>query len=119
MDELMIPESEALITWQRWNALEILDHNEVEYDQVLIVDADSIVHPKCPDFFKLTNNKFTSQYLWKKHGDTIFISLLNECEKFVPIFMVQGFGLARFKKENPHVCRIILKKLCQFVLLIV
>ena len=31
--------------------------------------------------------------------------------KFVPIFMVQRFGLARFKKENPHVCRIILKKL--------
>ena len=61
MDELMVPEEEALITWQRWNALEILDHNEVEYDQVLIVDADSIVHPKWPDFFKLTNNKFTSQ----------------------------------------------------------
>ena len=61
MDELMVPEEEALITWQRWNALEILDHNEVEYDQVLIVDADSIIHPECPDFFKLTNNKFTSQ----------------------------------------------------------
>ena len=32
-------------------------------------------------------------------------------KKFVPIFMVQGFGLARYKKENPHVCRIIFKKL--------
>ena len=31
--------------------------------------------------------------------------------KFVPIFKIQGFGLARYKKENPHVCRIILKKL--------
>ena len=61
MDELMVPEEDMLITWQRWNALEILEHNGVEYDQVLIVDADSIVHPDCPDFFKLTNNKFTSQ----------------------------------------------------------
>ena len=61
MDELMVPENEMLITWQRWNALEILDHSDIKYDQVLIVDADSIVHPDCPDFFKLTNNQFTSQ----------------------------------------------------------
>lgn len=31
--------------------------------------------------------------------------------KFVPIFKIQGFGLAIFKKENPHICRIILNKL--------
>jgi len=61
MDELMLPEEEMLITWQRWNALNILEHNNVDYDQVLIVDADSIVHPDCPNFFELTNNKFTSQ----------------------------------------------------------
>ena len=61
MDELMIPETEMLITWQRWNALEILNHSGIEYDQVLIVDADSIVHPDCPNFFNLTDNQFTSQ----------------------------------------------------------
>ncbi len=61
MDELMVPEEEMLITWQRWNVLEILDYNNTEYDQVLITDADSIVHPDCPDFFQLTNGKFTSQ----------------------------------------------------------
>jgi hypothetical protein len=61
MDEPMVPESEMLITWQRWNALEILEANKIEYDQVLIVDADSIVHPDCPNFFELTDGKFTSQ----------------------------------------------------------
>ena len=61
MDEPMLPESEMLITWQRWNVLEILEHNGIEYDQVLVVDADSIVHPNCPNFFKLTNSKFTTQ----------------------------------------------------------
>ena len=61
MDEPMVPESEMLITWQRWNALEILEANGIEYDQVLIVDADSIIHPDCPNFFELTENKFTSQ----------------------------------------------------------
>ena len=61
MDEPMVPESEMLITWQRWNALEILESNGIDYDQVLIVDADSIVHPDCPNFFELTNHEFSSQ----------------------------------------------------------
>tara|TARA_B100000963_G_C22623057_1_gene670924 strand:+ start:1975 stop:2778 length:804 start_codon:yes stop_codon:yes gene_type:complete len=61
MDELMVPEEEMLITWQRWNVLNLLEHNKVNYDQVLVVDADSIIHPNCPNFFELTNNKFTSQ----------------------------------------------------------
>ena len=61
MDEPMVPESEMLVTWQRWNALEILEANGIDYDQVLIVDADSIVHPDCPNFFEMTDNKFTSQ----------------------------------------------------------
>ena len=56
MDELLLPESEMLITWQRWQVLNILEHNGVDYNQVLIVDADSIVHPDCPNFFKMTNN---------------------------------------------------------------
>ena len=60
LDELLVPESEMLITWQRWQVLNILEHNEIDYDQVLVVDADSIVHPDCPDFFKMTNYKFTS-----------------------------------------------------------
>lgn len=61
MTELMVPEKDMLITWQRWNVLEILEHNNIEYDQVLVVDADSMVHPDCPDFFKLTNYQFSSQ----------------------------------------------------------
>lgn len=82
MDELMIPEEHMLITWQRWNALEILENNNIEYNQVLIVDADTIIHPECPDFFKLTNNLFTSQlndgcYEWvnrsiKSHSKMFF-----------------------------------------------
>ena len=48
----MVPEEEMLITWQRWNVLEILDHNNTEYDQGFInYRCDSIVHPDCPDFF--------------------------------------------------------------------
>lgn len=59
-DQLIAPESEMLITWQRWKALDILEHSGIDYDQVLVVDADSIVHPNCPNFFEMTDNKLTT-----------------------------------------------------------
>ncbi len=43
---------------QRHYVFDILDHNEVEYDQICMVDADTIVHPNCPNFFELSENKF-------------------------------------------------------------
>ena len=48
------------ITLQRWWVLDILDHNNIDYDQVLMVDADTIIHPNCPNFFNETNNKFSA-----------------------------------------------------------
>ena len=45
---------------QRWQVLNILEHNGDDYNHVLDVDADSIVHPDCPNFFEMTNNKFTT-----------------------------------------------------------
>jgi len=43
------------ITLQRYWVFDILEHNEIDYDQVLMVDADTIVHPNCPNFFNETN----------------------------------------------------------------
>jgi len=48
------------VTLQRWWVLDILEHNNVDYDQVLVVDADTIVHPNCPNFFNETKNKFSA-----------------------------------------------------------
>ena len=56
-DAVMDP-SVFKITLQRYWVHDILKHNKIEYDQVLLVDADTIIHPKCPNFFKETNNKF-------------------------------------------------------------
>ena len=44
------------IIYQREWVFDILEHNEVDYDQVLIIDADTIVHPDCPNFFERTNH---------------------------------------------------------------
>ena len=45
------------ICWQRYYLFDILEANEIEYDQILMVDADTIVHPDCPNFFDMTDRK--------------------------------------------------------------
>ena len=48
------------ITVQRWfDIFDFLDKKNIEYDQIALVDACSIPKWDCPDFFQLTNNKFT------------------------------------------------------------
>lgn len=47
-------------TWQRWHVLEILNANNIEYDQVALVDADTLIHPDAPNFFELTNHELSA-----------------------------------------------------------
>ena len=58
MENLVHDYEEMKITWQRYYALDILDHNNIDYNQVLIVDGDTLVHPNCPNFFNLTEDKY-------------------------------------------------------------
>ena len=44
--------------WFKMYILDILEANEIDYDQVLYVDADTIVHPDTPNIFEATDNKF-------------------------------------------------------------
>lgn len=39
---------------------DILEHNEIEFDQAAIVDYDTFVLPNCANFFKMTGNKFSA-----------------------------------------------------------
>ena len=55
MDSKQFP----IILQREW-VFDILEHNEIDYDQVLIVDADTIVHPECPNFFEKTNHEYTA-----------------------------------------------------------
>ena len=58
MEDLLCPTTDMGIAWQRHYAIEMLENDDIEYDQVLIVDADTIVHPDCPNFFELTEHKY-------------------------------------------------------------
>jgi len=98
MTDLLLPETEMLITWQRWYVLEILEHNDIKYDQVLVVDADSIVHPDCPNFFELTDHKFTSvltdgDYEWVNRAIIGYSKMFFNKEFCIPTyeFFMTGF----------------------------
>ena len=58
MSDLVHDYEEMKITWQRYYVLEFLENEDIEYDQVLMVDADTIVHPDCPNFFEMTEHKY-------------------------------------------------------------
>jgi len=105
MSDLLLPESEMLITWQRWHVLDILEHNKVNYDQVLCVDADSIVHPNCPNFFEFTNNKFTSvltdgDYEWVNRAVNNYSRLFFNKEFCVSTFEFFMTGFVIINKKH-------------------
>ena len=44
--------------WHKFYIFEMLDNEDIDYDSVCIVDADTIVHPDCPNFFEIVGDKF-------------------------------------------------------------
>ena len=81
-EDLLYPVDYMKITWQRYYVFDILKANDIDYNQILMVDADTIVHPDCPNFFELTDNKYCGvmnegDYEWvlrsiRGFGDELF-----------------------------------------------
>ena len=59
LNDLILPNDEMAVCWQRWYIFDLLETNGIKYNQILSVDADTIIHPDTPNFFKMTNNNFT------------------------------------------------------------
>ena len=58
LEDLLLPVEQMRITWQRYYVFDVLDNSNIDYNQVLVVDADTIVHPECPNFFNETDGKY-------------------------------------------------------------
>jgi len=58
-DTPICPPEQMKITLQRYWVHDILNANDIEYEQVLIVDADTVIHPNSPNFFELTDGMFS------------------------------------------------------------
>ena len=58
LEERIYPKEVMNANWHKLFAFDLLEANEIPYDQILIVDADTIIHPNSPDIFSLSDNKF-------------------------------------------------------------
>tara|TARA_Y100000034_G_scaffold113641_1_gene148873 strand:+ start:97 stop:864 length:768 start_codon:yes stop_codon:yes gene_type:complete len=58
LEDLLFPVDRMKITFQRYYLFDILEENDIDYDQILMVDSDTIIHPDCPNFFEETENKY-------------------------------------------------------------
>ena len=58
LDQFIREQDYMKANWQKWFIFDLLEPNNIEYDQILVVDADTIVHPDCPNFFEETEHKF-------------------------------------------------------------
>lgn len=77
LSDLLLDHNEMGICWQRYYLFDILESNGIDYDQVLMVDADTIVHPNCPNLFELSDRKFTGI-----HNDGSYDWVLRSMENY-------------------------------------
>ena len=56
MEEPVTDPDQMKMTWQRWYVHDILENSGIEYDNILMVDVDTIVHWAAPDIFKVILN---------------------------------------------------------------
>lgn len=54
------PTREMRPTWQRWHVYDVLEGSNVEYNQVALVDLDTMVHWNAPDIFKASKNRYSA-----------------------------------------------------------
>ena len=59
-DEAIYSWDEMTIPWQRYHLFKILESNNVNYDQVLMVDCDTVINPNTPNFFEMTDHKYSA-----------------------------------------------------------
>ena len=59
-DEALYSWDEMTIPWQRYHLFKILEQNKIDYGQVLMVDCDTIINPNTPNFFEMTDYKYSA-----------------------------------------------------------
>jgi len=60
LEELIHPINEMGICWQRYYLFDLFENQNIKFNQIALVDADTIIHPDTPDFFEKTNYDFTT-----------------------------------------------------------
>jgi len=60
LEDSVVYPTEMSATWQRYYLFDILDNSDIEYNQVAMVDLDTMIKWDTPNFFELTNNRLSA-----------------------------------------------------------
>ena len=63
--------------WHKLLVFDLLENSGIDYDQVLIVDSDTFIHPDAPNIFDETDNKFCAV-----HNDGSYDWVLRSMETY-------------------------------------
>ena len=106
LDELLHPNDVMRINYHRYYSFDILDNSGIDYDQILLTDADCIIHPDTPNFFELTDRKYTVTHADGSY-DWVCRSLENYSKhvfggKTFPLWNYFNAGFQVVNKEHRH-----------------
>lgn len=83
--------------WFKMYILDLLESNNIDFEQVLYVDADTIVHPNAPNVFDITDNKFCAV---RNYGDMDWV--IRSLENYSK-YIFEGFTFPFYKYFNSGV----------------
>ena len=107
LDEMLHPNSVMRINFHRYYAFDILDNSGIDYNQILLTDADCIIHPDTPNFFEMTDGKYTVTHADGSY-DWVCRSLENYSkfifnEKTFPLWKYFNAGFQVVSKEHRYI----------------
>ena len=59
LEERIYSEDYMNANWHKLFVFQLLEESGISYDQILIADADTIIHPQSPSPFDVTDHKFS------------------------------------------------------------
>lgn len=62
LDDFVVDESYMKPNWQKWYVYDLLESSNIKYNKICVVDADTIIHPDCPNFFDETGDDFCAVF---------------------------------------------------------
>ena len=58
LTDRIYPEDYMNANWHKLFVFQLLDDMNIDYGQIITVDADTMIHPDAPNIFDMTNGKY-------------------------------------------------------------
>ena len=93
-----------LVNWQRWfDVFDVLDERGIDYDQILLIDASSMVHWNAPNFFEISDRKWCAfraneNMRWSMQSTDGYKTLFPDISFEYNDYIASGFAI--FNKDH-------------------